>query len=99
MKYKMLERLKIKRTLKKRYRDMPIYGKRLFTDFGGIGFYKIVSIYGWKEYSECGELPGGSHWFEHSLAIIRSEYGVKYSIPWIELGMRSVYEDGKIVLK
>ena len=76
-------------------------GKRLFTDFGGIGFYKIIKIYEWKEYCNNAVTPSGSHWFQHySMAKIKTEYGVVMKIPFIELGMKSTYADsGKIVLR
>lgn len=75
-------------------------GKRLFTDFGGIGFYKVLKIYNWKEYSAYAVTPDGSHWFQHSMAKIKTEYGVVMKIPFIELGMKSTYADsGEIVLR
>lgn len=74
--------------------------KRLFTDFGGIGFYKILKIYDWKEYHANAVTPDGSHWFKHSMAKIKTEYGVVMKIPFLELGLRSTYADsGEIVLK
>lgn len=75
-------------------------GKRLFTDFGGIGFYKVLKIYSWKEYCANAVTPDGSHWFRHSMAKIKTEYGVVMKIPFIELGMRSTYADsGELVLR
>ena len=75
-------------------------GKRLFTDFGGIGFYKVLKIYDWKECHKNAETPSGSHWFQHSMAKIKTEYGVVMKIPFIELGMRSIYADsGERVLR
>lgn len=75
-------------------------GKRLFTDFGGIGFYKVLKIYDWKEYVKNVETPDGKHWFQHSMAKIKTEYGVVMKIPFIELGLRSVYADsGERVLR
>lgn len=75
-------------------------GKRLFTDFGGIGYYKVLKIYDWKEYCANAVTPYGSHWFKHSMAKIKTEYGVVMKIPFIELGMRSVYADnGEKVLR
>ena len=75
-------------------------GVRLFTDFGGIGYYKVLKIYDWKEYNKNAETPSGSHWFGHSMAKIKTEYGVVMKIPFIELGMRSTYADtGEIVLR
>ena len=73
---------------------------RLFTDFGGIGFYKIIKIYEWKEYCNNAVTPSGSHWFKFSMAKIKTESGVIMKIPFIELGMKSVYADtGEKVLK
>lgn len=75
-------------------------GKILFTDFGGIGFYKVLKIYDWKEYSIHAVTPGGSHWFKRSMAKIKTEYGIVMKIPFIELGMRSTYADtGEMVLR
>ena len=37
-----------KRTRMKSSRKL-LKGKRLFTDFGGIGFYKVLKIYDWKQ--------------------------------------------------
>lgn len=75
-------------------------GERLFTDFGGIGFYKVLKIYDWKEYSANAETSTGSHWFQHSMAKIKTEYGVVMKIPFVELGLRSVYADsGEKVLR
>ena len=89
--------------MKKRTRLKPskrLKGKRLFTDFGGIGFYKVLKIYDWKEYSANAETPSGSHWFQHSMAKIKTEYGVVMKIPFVELGLRSVYADsGEMVLR
>lgn len=68
-------------------------GKRLFTDFGGIGYYKILKIYEWKEYCSHAFTPDGSNWFNQSMAKIKTEYGVVMKIPFIELGLRSVYAD------
>lgn len=68
-------------------------GQRLFTDFGGIGFYKILKIYEWKEYSKNATCSDGTHWVKYSMAKIKTEYGVVMKIPWIELGMRSAYAD------
>ena len=79
---------------------MPICGERLFTDFGGIGYYKILKIYEWKEYCNNAVTPGGSHWFKHSMAKIKTENGVVMKIPFIELGLKSVYaENGERVMK
>ena len=79
---------------------LPICGKRLFTDFGGIGYYKILKIYEWKEYCNNAVTPYGSHWFKHSMAKIKTENGVVMKIPFIELGLKSVYaENGKRVMK
>lgn len=73
---------------------------RLFTDFGGICYYKVLKIYRWKEYSKHAETPDGSHWFDCDMAKIKTETGVVYKIPWIELGLRSVYANsGERVLK
>lgn len=75
-------------------------GKRLFTDFGGIGYYKVLKMYDWKEYCANAVTPSGSHWFGHSMAKIKTESGIVMKIPFIELGMRSVYADsGEKVLK
>lgn len=88
-----------KRTRMKSSRKL-LKGKRLFTDFGGIGFYKVLKIYDWKEYSANAVTPDGSHWFKHSMAKIKTEYGVVMKIPFLELGMRSTYADsGEIVLR
>ena len=77
-----------------------IKNNRLFTDFGGIGYYKILKLYDWKEYSANAVTPGGSHWFKHSMAKIKTEYGVVMKIPFLELGMRSTYADsGELVLR
>ena len=79
---------------------LPICGKRLFTDFGGIGFYKIIKIYEWKEYCNNAITPSGSRWFKNSMAKIKTENGVVMKIPFIELGLKSVYaENGERVLK
>ena len=75
-------------------------GKRLFTDFGGIGYYKVLKMYAWKEYCANAVTLSGSHWFGHSMAKIKTENGIVMKIPFIELGMRSVYADsGEKVLK
>ena len=75
-------------------------GEMLFTDFGGIGFYKVLKIYEWKEYHKNAETPNGSHWFQHSMAKIKTEYGVVMKIPFIELGLKSIYANsGERVLK
>lgn len=77
-----------------------LVGVRLFTDFGGIGYYKILRHYEWKEYHQHVELPNGSHWFKKSIVKIKTESGVVMKIPFIELGMKSVYADsGERVLK
>jgi len=77
-----------------------IKNNRLFTDFGGIGYYKILKLYDWKEYCDNAVTPDGSHWFKHSMAKIKTEYGVVMKIPFLELGMRSTYADsGVLVLK
>ena len=79
---------------------LPICGKRLFTDFGGIGYYKILKIYEWKEYVKSAVTPSGSHWFKCSMAKIKTESGIVMKIPFIELGLKSVYADtGEKVLK
>ena len=79
---------------------LSICGKRLFTDFGGIGFYKIIKIYEWKEYCNNAVTPSGSHWFKCSMAKIKTESGVIMKIPFVELGTKSVYADtGEKVLK
>ena len=79
---------------------LPICGKRLFTDFGGIGYYKILKIYEWKEYCNNSVTPDGSHWFKHSMAKIKTENGVVMKIPFIELCLKSVYaENGERVMK
>ena len=88
-----------KRTRMKSSRKL-LKGKRLFTDFGGIGFYKVLKIYDWKEYCANAVTPDGSHWFKHSMAKIKTEYGVVMKIPFLELGMRSTYADsGELVLR
>ena len=84
--------MKNKRTRMKKIHKM-LKGNRLFTDFGGIGYYKVLKIYEWKEYHEHAETPTGSHWFQHSMAKIKTEYGVIMKIPFIELGLRSIYAD------
>ena len=79
---------------------LPICGKRLFTDFGGIGFYKIIKIYEWKEYCNNAVTPSGSNWFKCSMAKIKTENGVVMKIPFIELCLKSVYaENGERVMK
>ena len=79
---------------------LPICGKRLFTDFGGIGYYKILKIYEWKEYCNNAVTPGGSHWFNNSMAKIKTENCVVMKIPFIELCLKSVYADsGERVMK
>lgn len=86
--------------IKKSNATKVLKGKRLFSDFGGIGYYKILKIYNWEQYCEGAELPDGNHWFQHSMAKIKTEYGVVMKIPYIELGLRSVYADsGEIVLR
>ena len=73
---------------------------RLFTDFGGIGYYKILKIYEWKEYVKSAVTPSGSHWFKCSMAKIKTESGIVMKMPFIELGLKSVYADtGEKVLK
>ena len=90
----MKNRTKIK-TIK-----LPICGKRLFTDFGGIGYYKILKIYEWKEYCNNAVTPDGSRWFKHSMAKIKTESGIVMKMPFIELGLKSVYaENGERVMK
>ena len=90
----MKNRTKIKAT------KLPICGARLFTDFGGIGYYKILKIYEWKEYCNNAVTPDGSHWFQHSMAKIKTESGIVMKIPFIELGLKSVYaENGERVMK
>lgn len=75
-------------------------GKRLFTDFGGICYYKVLKIYDWKEYCANAVTPSGSHWFSHSMAKIKTESGIVMKIPFTELAMRSTYADsGEIVLR
>ena len=89
-----------KRTRIKSSKSNKLKGVRLFTDFGGIGFYKIIKFYDWKEYCANAVTPSGSHWFGHSMAKIKTEYGIVMKIPFIELGMRSTSADsGEIVLK
>ena len=49
-------------------------GKRLFTDFGDIGYYKVLKIYDWKEYrdfsdNEIIEWHIGTHTKEESVKI------------------------------
>ena len=79
---------------------LPICGERLFTDFGGIGYYNILKIYECKEYCNNAVTPDGSHWFKHSMAKIKTENGVVMKIPFIELGLKSVYADsGERVMK
>ena len=79
---------------------LSICGKRLFTDFGGIGFYKILKIYEWKEFCNNAVTPSGSHWFKCSMAKIKTENGVVMKIPFIELCLKSVYaENGERVMK
>lgn len=89
--------------MKKRTRlkaSKRLNGEKLFTDFGGIGFYKVLKIYDWKEYSANAETPTGSHWFQRSMAKIKTEYGVVMKIPFVELGLRSVCADsGEKVLR
>lgn len=89
--------------MKKRTRmrtSKRLNGFRLFTDFGGICYYKVLKIYDWKEYCANAVTPGGSHWFSHSMAKIKTESGIVMKIPFIELAMRSTYADtGEIVLK
>ena len=90
----MKNRTKIKAT------KLPICGARLFTDFGGIGYYKILKIYEWKEYVKSAVTLDGSHWFKNSMAKIKTESGIIMKMPFIELGLKSVYADtGEKVLK
>lgn len=88
-----------KRTRIKRSKT-SLVGKRLFTDFGGIGYYKVIKHYEWKEYCKNAINLDGTHWFGMSIVKIRTESGVTMKIPFIELGMKSVYADsGEMVLK
>ena len=92
--YRMKKRTRLKG------KKLSVCNKRLFADFGGIGYYKILKIYDWKEYCKSAETLSGSHWFQHSMAKIRTESNVIMKIPFIELGMKSVYADsGERVLK
>ena len=89
-----MKRTRIKSTKKKKKNI------RLFTDFGGIGFYKIIKIYEWKEYCNNAVTLDGSHWFKNSMAKIKTESGIVMKMPFIELGLKSVYADtGEKVLK
>ena len=88
-------RLKTNRAIYK-----ALKGKKLYTDLGGICFYKVLKIYEWKEYSANAQNLFGSQWFKFSYAKIKTDYGVVMKIPYIELGLRSVYADsGERVLK
>ena len=79
---------------------LPICGERLLTDFGGIGYYKILKIYEWKEYVKSAVTPSGNHWFKNSMAKIKAESGIVMKIPFIELGLKSVYADsGERIMK
>lgn len=79
---------------------LHICGERLFTDFGGIGYYKILKIYEWKEYVKSAVALDGSHWFKNSMAKIKTESGIVMKIPFIELVLKSVYADsGERVMK
>lgn len=87
-----INNLKHKRTKLKRVLTYEI-GKRLFTDFGGICFYKIIKVYKWKEYCRYAVSPNRSHWFEHKMAKIKTETGVVMKVPYEELVLQSVYAD------
>ena len=77
-----------------------LVGVRLFTDFGGIGYYRVLRHYQWKEYCQNVLNLDGTHWFGRSMVKIRTEAGITMKIPFIELGMKSVYADsGEKVLK
>lgn len=81
------KRTKIKRVIS------PLIGKRLFTDYGGIAYYRILKVYEWKEYCKYAVTPSGSHWFKHDMAKIKTEYGVVMKIPFCELKLNSIFAD------
>lgn len=76
-----------------------LVGQLLYTDFGHIGYYRIIKHYNWKEYHPEHSFPFGRPWLGYSMVKIKTEYGIVMKIPFIELGKKSIYADnGKPVL-
>lgn len=67
----------------RRVRGLNILGTR-FYDGGqyGLGSFVIEKAYKCKEYSKSALAHDYTHWFDVRKIIVKTEGGLRYSIPW-----------------
>lgn len=60
-----------------------VIGHRFF-DGGeyGLGYFTVEKVYKCKEYCRSAETLDGSHWFSKNMAIIKTDAGLKYRVPF-----------------
>ena len=73
-----------------------IIGKRFF-DGGeyGLGYFTVVKAYRCKEYCKCALSPNGTHWFDKTMILIKTDTGLKYKIPFCPWARVTNAETGK----
>ena len=73
-----------KRTRWKRCKSKAFIGKRFF-DGGeyGLGYFTILKLFRCKEYTPGATALDGTHWFTETLAVIKTDSGITYRVPFI----------------
>ena len=71
------------RTRWRKIKSANILGKS-FTDYGeyGLGNFTIKKIYKCKVYVKYAMTPTHSHWFDKERAVVVTEQGIKYKLPF-----------------
>ena len=72
-------------------------GQRCFNE--EFGFFTIKKIWKCKEYCKNAETPNGSHWFDVERALVVTDTGLKYTVPYLWLLLNSTDESGKLLTK
>lgn len=71
------------RTRWKRAHPGDLIGKRFF-DRGNysLGYFTFLKVYRCKVYCKAAETPDGSHWFDKRMAVIKTDAGLTYRVPF-----------------
>ena len=77
--------------------NTEIVGERLFND--EFGFFRIKKIQSCLEYCKSAVNLDGTNWFEKRRAFVVTESGLKYTVPFLSLYMKSTYANGKSLVK
>lgn len=72
------------RTRWKKVKNVSIIGERFF-DVGEytLGYFTVKAAYKCKEFCKGATAPNGTHWFDKSMIIIKTDSGIEYKVPFV----------------